>query len=155
MSPLSIRIDSLVVAFRPWALLVLRLAVGFVFLESGWGKIGASEQIGSYFADLGLPFPIATAVFVAWVEFLGGAALMLGLFARLASLPLIVVMLVALITAQKETLGDVSAMLGTIELLYAFLLGVVAFAGPGALAVGPWLSRQWEDRRRVREPASV
>jgi len=77
-----------------WALTVLRVATGIVFLMSGGHKLfggglrTASEELGR--VQLPSAVPVATAVTL--VEFLCGAALVLGLFTRWVSVPLAAVM---------------------------------------------------------------
>ena len=73
-----------------------RLAVGVVFAGTGWGKLHHLDKITSFFADLGIPAPGFNAVLVGSAELICGVLLLIGLFTRLASLPLIVVMAVAI-----------------------------------------------------------
>jgi len=88
------------------ALLLLRLLLGTVFIYHGAQKaFGAFDGTGlSAFASMlgkaGLPLlpAYAWAVIAAWSEFLGGCLVLIGLLTRLASVPLIVTMLVAIAT---------------------------------------------------------
>ncbi|MBI4528649.1 MAG: DoxX family protein [Deltaproteobacteria bacterium] len=74
-------------------ILLARLAVGALFFESGRGKLFYKlEELGEYFAQLGIPFPQLNAVTVASIEFVGGICLLLGLATRLVSAPLAVIM---------------------------------------------------------------
>src|SRR2546430_12068320 len=77
-----------------------RLAVGVVFAGTGWGKLHHLDKITSFFADLGIPAPGFNAVLVGSAELICGVLLLIGLFTRLASLPLIVVMAVAVLPAN-------------------------------------------------------
>src|SRR5262245_50603693 len=79
-----------------------RLILGWVFLWSGWGKLHALDDIIDFFRSLGIPAPQLQAPFVAGVEFVCGALLLAGLFTRLAAVPLVIVMIVAIITAKRE-----------------------------------------------------
>ncbi|TDB85123.1 DoxX family protein [Actinomadura sp. KC216] len=57
-----------------------RLGVGLVFIAHGWQKIEAGiTATGRTFDDLGVPLPTAAAVYAAFAELLGGAALIAGL----------------------------------------------------------------------------
>ncbi|TMQ90614.1 DoxX family protein [Actinomadura soli] len=57
-----------------------RLGVGLVFMAHGWQKIEAGiTATGRSFDDLGVPLPTAAAVYAAFAELLGGAALIAGL----------------------------------------------------------------------------
>ena len=114
---------------------VARLTLGWVFLESGWGKLHNLPKVTEFFRSLGIPAPEVQAPFAASMEFLCGALLLLGLCTRLASIPIIVIMLVALKTAKAGDIHDLSDLLGTSEYLYiALALWLGAFgAGPLSL----------------------
>lgn len=82
-----------------WGPLPLRLVVGLVFLVHGSQKLfqfGIGGTAG-FLGSLGVPAPMLAAVVVTAVEFLGGLALILGAFARVAALVLAVHMLVAIL----------------------------------------------------------
>lgn len=87
-------------SMRNWGLLLLRIAVGVVFIYHGWGKLHGIEQTAGFFGNIGIPAAGFMAWVVALVEFLGGIAVLLGLFTRLAAKLLAIVMLVALFTAH-------------------------------------------------------
>jgi putative oxidoreductase len=82
------------------ATLLVRLAVGGVFLSSGAVKFLFVNQGPGRFAKIGLPDAAELAYFVGSVELLCGALLILGLFVRLAALPLVIDMAVAIITTK-------------------------------------------------------
>src|SRR5262245_2281305 len=87
-------------AFVP--LLICRVTLGWEFIVSGWLKLPERHgQLVQYFTDLGIPAPGFNAVLVTWTELICGALLLVGLFSRLASIPLMVTMVVALITAKS------------------------------------------------------
>jgi len=120
-----------------------RFAVGWVFLQSGWGKLHNLENVVEYFASLGIPAPGFQAPLVAWVEFLCGALLLAGLATRLASVPLIVVMVVALNTALVDQISEWSDVLGLAEFGYIVLLLGLLILGAGPLSLDQWLVRRW------------
>ena len=84
-----------------WTILV-RLMVGLVvFLPEGFQKLAFPEVLGAgRFANIGIPYPEVMGPFVGRVEIVCGALIILGLFTRLAAIPLIVIMVVA-ITSTK------------------------------------------------------
>jgi putative oxidoreductase len=86
------------------ATLVVRAAVGGVFLVSGATKFLFENQGPGRFAKLGLPAAAELATFVGAVEITCGALLVLGLFARLAAVPLVIDMIVALATTKVPLL---------------------------------------------------
>ena len=122
--------------------LVVRLAVGVLFLRTGWGKLGNLEGVTEYFASLHIPTPHANAILAASTEFLGGIALVAGLLTRLVSLPLIVTMIVAIITAKWADVESLNGFLGLEEFLLILLLGWLAVAGAGAVSLDRVLERR-------------
>lgn len=80
-------------AHRSIGLLLIRVAVGLVFLAHGWMKVGNLSGVEGMFAGFGLPG--ATGIFIAWLEVLGGLALILGILPRLFALAFGIEMLVA------------------------------------------------------------
>lgn len=129
---------------------VARLTLGWVFLQSGWGKLQNLDRVVSYFSSLGIPAPGIQAPFVAGTEFVCGALLLAGLATRIAALPLIAVMLVALGTAVADQIGGFSDLLGLAEFLYIVVLLGLAVSGGGALSLDAQLAKRWPaDRPRV------
>lgn len=116
-------------------LLVARLSVGWVMVESGYGKLGNLPDVVDYFRSLGIPAPELQAPFAAASELGFGALLMLGLFTRLSAIPLMVIMTVAIATAKRDDLGGISDLLGFIEYLYIALLLVLLVRGGGLLSL--------------------
>lgn len=79
-----------------FAPLILRVVIGATFIVAGWGKIQAGpEAISGFFASVGIPLAGIMAPIVMWVEFLGGIALVLGVWTHLVTKLLAVIMLVA------------------------------------------------------------
>lgn len=112
-----------------------RITVGWVFLESGWGKLHNLEGVVKFFTDLGVPAPHLQAPFVAGTEFLGGALLLLGLATRFAALPLVGVMTVALLTALRDQIHAASDLFGLAEFCYIVLLAGLVVFGAGPLSL--------------------
>ncbi len=84
-----------------WSILV-RLLVGLVvFFPEGIQKLAFPDILGAgRFANIGIPYPNLMGPFVGVVETLCGALIILGLFTRLASIPLIVIMIVAIVSTK-------------------------------------------------------
>ncbi len=129
-----------------------RWTVGWIFLISGWGKLHNLEQVIQYFGELGIPRPELQAPFASGTELVCGALVMVGLFTRVASVPLIVTMTVAILTAQKDNVGSVGDLFGLIEWCYVALLVWLGVAGPGPLSLDALLVRF---ATHVREPQST
>ncbi|HWS87587.1 MAG TPA: DoxX family protein [Pyrinomonadaceae bacterium] len=89
----------------PAAVVLVRLTVGPVFLSEGTQKFLFPAEVGAgRFAKIGIPSPEVVAPFVGVVEVVCGALVLLGLFTRLAAVPLVVVMLAALISTKVPIL---------------------------------------------------
>lgn len=82
---------------KDWGIAAIRIIVGIVFLVHGSQKLfvfGIGGMAG-FFAQGGFPLPMISAILVTFSEFLGGLALILGLFTRWAASPLAITMAVA------------------------------------------------------------
>jgi len=128
--------------------LVARLTVGWVFASTGWGKLHNLPQIVDYFRELGIPYPELQAPFASANEFVCGVLVLVGLATRLAAIPLIFVMLVAIRTAQWENVDSVTALLGLVEWSYVALFAWLAIAGPGPISIDGLIAR-YAKRERV------
>jgi len=128
-----------------------RVTVGWVFLLSGWGKLHNLEQVTEFFASIGIPAPGIQAPFASATELVCGALLLAGLGTRLAAMPLVVVMAVAIATARLEELTSAGALFGFVEFTYIALLLYIAVGGPGPLSLDHLLQRR---AARVSKPAA-
>lgn len=120
-----------------------RLTLGIVFFNSGRGKLGNLPQVVEYFQSLGIPAPHFQAPLAAGAELVCGALLLLGLFSRLASVPLIVTMIVALLTARKDDIEGISSLFTMIEYLYIVMLVWIGVSGPGPLSLDRLVARSF------------
>lgn len=122
--------------------LLTRIVLGVVFIESGWGKLHDIEKVVAYFTELGIPFPGAQAHFVAATELVAGVMVLTGLMARLASIPLIAIMTVAIITAKAADISTFSDIFGFSEFLYILLLGWLVITGPGFVSLDQFVTKR-------------
>ena len=132
-------------------LLAVRLYWGWQFMQTGWGKLNDIDKVIQFFTGLGIPAPVLNAYFVSALEFGGGVLLILGLGSRLIALPLVIDMIVAYITADREALFSIFSNPDkfTAAAPYTFLaasLIVLAF-GPGKVSMDAFL----EGRRGARQ----
>ncbi|MCS7156887.1 MAG: DoxX family protein [Blastocatellia bacterium] len=89
--------------YSEWSALFLRIAVGVIFIAHGRQKLfGGLTGFGQYLESLGVPLPNISALVVALVEFLGGIALLIGLFTRWAALLLAINMLMAILLVHLQ-----------------------------------------------------
>lgn len=90
------RFQRLMHTDAPAAVLLIRLMVGGVFLSEGIQKFLFAEKVGSgRFAKIGLPSPEVLGPLVGATEIVFGSLVLVGLLTRLAVLPLLVIMAVA------------------------------------------------------------
>ena len=146
-----------------WSILV-RLLVGLVvFFPEGIQKLIFPDILGAgRFAHIGIPFSELMGPFVGVVETICGALIILGLFTRLAAIPLIIIMIVAIASTKipillgreflifhlpklarygfwsmmHEARADFDMLLGSIYLL---------IEGAGAWSLDAWLSQREAD----------
>lgn len=114
---------------------LIRLMVGAVFLSEGIQKFLFPEALGAgRFAKIGLPSPEFLASFTGTFEILCGALILIGFFTRLASIPLTIIMLVAISTTKMTILANQGfwAMLHESRTDWAMLLGCIFLLIKGA-----------------------
>ena len=113
------------------AILLIRVLVGWVFLSEGIQKFLFPDSLGiGRFVKIGIPWPQIMAPFVGVVEIVCGTLLLIGLLTRLATVPLLIDIAVALYSTKIVTFAkngfwgtlheartDVSMLLGLIFLL--------------------------------------
>lgn len=87
--------------------ILIRLMVGAVFLSEGIQKFLFPEELGAgRFEKIGFPNPDFLGTFVGSFELICGALVLLGLLTRIAALPLLIIMLVAIATTKAEVLAN-------------------------------------------------
>lgn len=90
----------------PAAVIFIRLMIGAVFLSEGIQKFLFPDQLGAgRFLKIGLPMPELLGPFVGTFEVVCGSLVLLGLLTRLAVMPLLVIMAVALTTTKWPMLA--------------------------------------------------
>ena len=81
--------------------ILIRVLVGWVFFVEGILKFAWWNDLGvGRFAAIGIPVPAAMGPFVGAVEIICGALILIGLFTRLASIPLLIDIFVAIISTK-------------------------------------------------------
>jgi putative oxidoreductase len=123
------------------AQLLVRLFVGYFFMETGWGKLHNLDGFAQRFAGWGIPYPYFNAALSAYTEFIGGLLTVAGLGTRLASIPMIINMLVAILKVnlmQVSSLDDFSEL---DEPLYALVYLWLLVSGPGWVSIDYIVSR--------------
>jgi len=94
-------IQKYLASSAPASVVLIRLLVGGVFLSEGIQKFLFPGEVGAgRFARIGIPSPDVMGPFVGVVEILCGTLILLGLLTRLAAIPLIINMLVAILATK-------------------------------------------------------
>jgi len=144
-----------------WAPIPLRLIVGYGFMMHGYLKL---ERGVDFFAaaleGLGLPAPHLLAWVTVVIELAGGLAVLSGAYLEWVSIPMVVVLLVALVTVHLPFgFSSIKFLAVTAEgpqfgkpgiecdLLYLACIATLLAAGSGPLAFDSW-------RRSVRRSAT-
>jgi len=133
-------------SLQTYVLLAIRLFWGSEFFIGGLGKLLNPDKVAGFFSHLGIPFPYFNALLVGSTELFGGFLLFIGLFSRLASVPLMVIMATAFATSGIESVKKIWQL--DFEPFYrydAFLFGCAAIIifcfGPGKLSLDYLLSK--------------
>jgi len=144
---MPVKVDSTWVSRTSKAVLLIRILVGWVFLSEGIQKFLFPDSLGvGRFVKIGIPSPQVMAPFVGVVEIVCGSLLLIGLVTRLATVPLLIDICVALYSTKIVTFAkngfwgtmheartDVSMLLGLFFLL---------LVGAGAWSLDAWLAER-------------
>ncbi|MGI8470187.1 MAG: DoxX family protein [Pyrinomonadaceae bacterium] len=141
---------------RTWALLPLRLIIGFGFMAHGYAKLSKGpEEFAHILQAIGVPAPSLAAWTTTLVELFGGLAVLAGVFIPIVSIPLVIVMLVALFTVHLPYgFSTIKLMAMTangaqfgppgyeLNLLYIAGLLALVLGGASPFSVDGWLVRR-------------
>jgi len=123
----------------PYAVTLLRVTLGALFLAHAASKIFMFTPAGTagFFAKIGLPPELAYVTIAA--EVIGGVALILGVYARLAALALVPLMLGTIVTVHGHNGFFFTNAQGGWEYPAVWTVALIAQAllGDGALALLP------------------
>ena len=128
--------------------ILIRLMVGWVFLSEGIQKFLFPAALGvGRFIKIGIPAPQFFAPFVGVVEIVCGAFLIVGLLTRLATIPLLIDIGVAIATTKIPMLGR-AGFWGTMHEArtdFCMLLGLIflLIAGSGRLSLDERFEKRW------------
>jgi len=117
------------------SLFLARLAVAYGFYEPAMMKWADINAIAEWFGSMGIPFPTINAYMAATTEITGVVLLTLGLFTRLISIPLMVVMVVAIVTVHLPHGFSAENNGFEIPLYYMLFLALFASFGAGKLSL--------------------
>ena len=127
------------------AILAIRLLVGAVFFMEGIKKFIFPEQWGAgRFTRIGIPAPHVMGPFVGTFEIVCGLLVILGLWTRLAAVPLLCVISTAIVTTKFPVLFKLGfwSMEDVARTDYSMLMGLIflLLAGSGSLSLDARMS---------------
>ena len=122
--------SRLVEYIQSFSLLLARLVVAYGFYEPAMMKWADIGSVANWFESLGIPFPVLNAYMAASTEIVGVVLLTLGLMTRVISIPLIVVMIVAIVTVHLP--NGFSAGENGFEIPLYYMLFLLIFLAHGA-----------------------
>jgi len=139
-----------------WAPIPLRLIVGYGFMEHGFAKLSKGpEAFAGILHAIGVPAPHLMAWLTILTELIGGLAVLLGAFVPLVSLPMAVLLLVAIfsvhlpygfssiklmgVTAGRAQFGPPGY---ECNLLYLACLAGLVFGGSGPIGIDDYLRKR-------------
>jgi putative oxidoreductase len=142
--------------WRQWAPLPLRLIIGYGFMAHGWAKLTRGPaEFAKLLEQVHAPLPDVTAWVSVFSEVLGGLAILTGAFVVAVSVPLIVMMLVAMFTVHLRYGFSAINTIGLtadgpqfgppgyeINLLYVAGLLALILGGAGPISIDGLLSRR-------------
>jgi putative oxidoreductase len=120
-------------------LLIIRLYWGWQFFLTGKGKLMNLDRTAGFFASLHIPMPKLNAVMAGSTECFGGLLLLLGLGSRVATVPLIVTMIVAYLTADFDKVQNIFSkpddFVSAAPFQFLLTAIIVLVFGPGAFSL--------------------
>lgn len=117
------------------SMLFARLTVAYGFYEPATTKWSDIDSVAQWFGSIGIPLPTLNAYLAATTELVGVLLLTLGLFTRLISIPLIVVMIVAITTVHLANGFSAGNNGYEIPLYYMLFLALFASFGAGKFSL--------------------
>ena len=123
-------------------LLAIRLYWGWQFYVAGHGKLMNLDKTAGFFENLHIPHPHLNAILAGSTECFGGLLLLLGLGARIVTIPLIFTMIIAYVTAESDALhaifSDPDKFVTAAPFEFMLAAIIVLIFGPGKLSCD-WL----------------
>jgi len=121
--------------FQSFSLLFARLALAYGFYEPALTKWNNFDTTTEWFSSLGIPFASLATLLTASIEIMGVVLLVLGLFTRLITVPLMIVMFIASITVHLSNGFSVANNGFEIPLYYFLFLSLLASHGAGKFSL--------------------
>jgi putative oxidoreductase len=156
LSPLGRLVVSGLPLPASWYAIPLRAIVGFGFFEHGYAKLARSpEHFSAILGAIGMPFPDLFSWTTILVEIFGGLLILAGALVPLVSIPMIVVLAVAIVTVhlpngfssiKLQAYDAAGARFGQpgyeTDLLYLAALIALVVGGAGPLSLDGYLAKK-------------
>jgi putative oxidoreductase len=138
-----------------WAPIPLRLILGYGFVKHGYEKVASGPDSFIHILQaLGMPMPALLGWATIVVELLGGAAVLLGAFIVPVSLPIMIILLVAIAVLWPNGFTSINLQAVTstgtyfgppgyeIDLLYLICLVSLTLSGSGPFSIDALIARR-------------
>ncbi|HUJ73086.1 MAG TPA: DoxX family protein [Verrucomicrobiae bacterium] len=136
---------SLISKLQSPFLLIIRLYWGWQFFLTGRGKLMNLDRTAGFFASLHIPMPKLNAIMAGSTECLGGLFLLLGLGSRIITVPLMVTMVVAYLTADADVVKNIFSkpdkFVSADEFQFMLTAIIVLIFGPGVFSLDAIIAR--------------
>ena len=120
---------------KDFPLLAMRIILAYGFWKPGMMKWKDIDSIASWFESMDYPLPLLNAYAAATTEVAGAILLLFGFAARLISIPLMVIMLVAIFTVHGANGFEAGNNGYEIPLYYLIMLFTITIYGGGRISV--------------------
>ena len=143
ISALALRFIAAIQRLADLPPFIFRLILAYGFYEPAMTKWKNLGGVAEWFGQMGIPFPTLNAYMAASTEAIGVALLTLGLATRFISIPLMVVMVVAVVTVHWSN-GFACGKNGfEVPFYYFFMLFSLLVTGAGRISVDAYLKRRF------------
>lgn len=122
--------------------LIPRLVIGAVFIPAGWAKLQSMSKTIEYFANIHIPLSSLLAPVVALSELVCGFFILIGFYTRPSTIPLMVIMVVAILTAHKVDLSSAMTLVEMPQALYFVILVCIFSSSAGTFSVDQMFFRR-------------
>jgi putative oxidoreductase len=144
---------------QPVFLLIIRLYWGWQFHTTGMGKLNSIPKVTDYFQSLGIPHPELNAYLAGTTECVGGLILLLGIASRITTIPLIITMIVAYLTAMPDVVKNIfnkpDDFLTADPFLFMLAAITVFLFGPGLFSVDGLIGYMLKRKNAAQPPAAA
>ena len=126
--------------------LLFRIVLAYGFYGPAIMKLRNFEGIVEWFSSMGLPFPKLNAILATGTETAGFVLIFLGLATRIISIPLMIVMIVAIITVHLGNGFEAGNNGSEIPIYYILMLISLFITGPGKISFDAFIKKFYNNK---------